>query len=220
MLEARLTQNEVIESYTGKAGVYDLWAALTESKARTRALAMAEVVDGSAILEVAVGTGLMFRELVQRNPQGVNRGLDLTPAMLNKARKKIAPLELRDTELTQGSAFALPYADASFDLLVNNYMFDLMPEADFLPLLAEFRRVLKPGGRLLLINMTQAQRWYQGFWQRVYQLNPHWMGGCRGVSLRPYLKQSGFEAIREERVTQLGFPSEILLGTKADAFDK
>lgn len=214
MLEARLNQVQVVKTYTGTAKVYDIWAALTESKARYRALAKAAVKDGESILEVAVGTGLMFRELVSRNPNGKTHGIDLTPAMLEKARHKISGLPAKDIKLTVGSAFTLDYLDNSFDLLVNNYMFDLMPEQDFLPLLQEFRRVLKPDGRLLLVNMAQAKSWYQGFWEKVYQFNPKWMGGCRGVTLRPYLQQAEFKQIEEQRVTQFGFPSEILLAVK------
>jgi len=212
MLEARLTQNEVIQSYSGKAGIYDLWAALTESRARNIALAVAQPKNGEAILEVAVGTGLMFRELVKRNPKGKTYGIDLTPAMLAKAQQKIAAFSEHDVELSVGDAFHLDFADESVDLLVNNYMFDLMPEAEFLNLLKEFKRVLKPNGRLLLVNMAQKQKWYQGFWEQVYRLNPNWMGGCRGVSMQAYMEQAGFQNIQLQRVSQLGFPSEILLG--------
>ena len=48
-----------------------------------------------------------------------------------------------------------PMNENSFDLLINNYMFDLLPEPDFEPVLAEFGRVLKPGGRLVLANMAR-----------------------------------------------------------------
>lgn len=217
MLEARLTQNEVIQSYSGKAGIYDVWAALTESKARNIALAVGQPKNGETILEVAVGTGLMFRELVKRNPKGKTYGIDLTPAMLAKAQQKIAAFTEHDVELSIGNAFHLDFADESVDLLVNNYMFDLMPEPEFLNLLKEFKRVLKPNGRLLLVNMAQKQKWYQGFWEQVYRLNPNWMGGCRGVSLQSYMDQSGFKQTQVQRVIQLGFPSEILLGFKVEA---
>lgn len=214
MIEAKLTQQQVVQSYTGKAAMYDLWAALTESKARQAALTLANIQNGEHILEVAVGTGLMFKELVTRNPQGTNSGVDLTPAMLDKAIKKVRDFPQTTIHLDIGSAFELAQPDSSVDLLVNNYMFDLMPEKDFIPLLIEFKRVLKPGGRLLLVNMAEAQHWYQGFWQWVYTLNPNWMGGCRGVTLAPYLIEAGFHNIQEQRVTQLGFPSEILVGVK------
>ena len=214
MLAARLTQTEVIKSYSGKADIYDLWAALTESKARKIALATGQPKNGEAILEVAVGTGLMFRELVKRNTRGLTYGIDLTPAMLAKAQQKIAKFSEQDIKLSVGDAFHLDFADNSFDLLVNNYMFDLMPESAFLDLLAEFKRVLKPNGRLLLVNMAQKQKWYQGFWEQVYRLNPNWMGGCRGVAMQTYMHQAGFEQTQIQRVTQLGFPSEILIGFK------
>lgn len=214
MLEARLNQNEVIHSYTGKAGIYDVWAALTESKARKRALAAAAPQNGESILEVAVGTGLMFRELVSRNSEGKTYGIDLTPAMLNKATARLADYTDYDIDLRVGNAKQLDFDDAQFDLLVNNYMFDLLPENDFLTVLNEFRRVLKPNGRLLLVNMAQKQKWTQGFWELVYRMNPNWMGGCRGVSMYSYMQRAGFKSIQHQRVIQFGFPSEILLAWK------
>ena len=51
-------------------------------------------------------------------------------------------------------------------------MFDLLPETDFSQVLAEFQRVLRPGGRLAMVNMTNGERWYNGLWQRIYRIRP------------------------------------------------
>ena len=61
-------------------------------------------------------------------------------------------------ELKQGSALEIPYPGGSFDLLFDGYMFDLMPFEAMPKILAEFRRVLKPGGRLVLINMAEGEK--------------------------------------------------------------
>ncbi len=207
---AKLKKVEVVQVYSRTAPVYDIWGVLTESKARKRALALAQIRDGESILEVAVGTGLTFREILKANPHGHNAGIDLTPAILEKARRRAAKSGLNNYDLSQGDAYTLQFPNRQFDLLVNNYLFDLLPEEDFVTVLSEFKRVLKPGGRLILINMTQGVRFYQRFWEAVYQLNPKWLGGCRGVLLSPALKATGFEQIHREAVSQLGFPSEII----------
>ena len=54
---------------------------MTESRARNRAIELAEINDGQTILEVAVGTGLAFYEIVKRNPNGTNTGVDLSLGM-------------------------------------------------------------------------------------------------------------------------------------------
>jgi ubiquinone/menaquinone biosynthesis C-methylase UbiE len=212
MIAAKLNKKEVIQAYSRIAFFYDVWGSLTESKARRRALQLAAIQDGESVLEVAVGTGLAFREIVRMNPNGQNFGIDLTQAMLDKAREKIGQTQA-NFRLSIGDAYDLRFENAQFDVLINNYMFDLLPEADFITVLNEFRRVLKPGGRLVLINMTKGERFYQNFYEFLYQINPRWMGGCRGVLLANTLSKAGFKNISREMTSQLGFPSEILTAT-------
>jgi ubiquinone/menaquinone biosynthesis C-methylase UbiE len=210
----KLDKPQVVDVYTRMASIYDLWGSLTETKARERSMALAQIHNGETILEVAVGTGLTFREILKINPEGQNFGIDLTPAMLKKARQKADQVGGANYQLTSGDAYHLQFSDAYFDLLINNFMFDLLPEKDFPIVLAEFRRVLKPGGRLLLVNMTKPERWYQRIYEGVYKLNPRWLGGCRGVLLQSSLETSGFGQIQREMVSQLGFPAEILTANK------
>lgn len=96
---------------------------------------------------------------------------------------------------------------------MNNYMFDLLPEKDFALVLEEFKRVLKPGGRIILVNMTHGEHAYQRFWELVYRFNPKWLGGCRGVLHSPVMQTVGFHNIHRETVSQFGFPSEIIVAT-------
>ncbi len=210
---ARLNKAEVVSVYSQTAPVYDLWGMLTETRARTRALALANIQNGETVLEVAVGTGLTFRELLRANPQGQTTGIDLTPAMLEKAKHKAQKVGHDHYQLAVGDAYHLDFPDHHFDLLMNNYMFDLLPEADFSLVLAEFRRVLKPGGRVVLVNMTKGTRFYEHFWETLYHLNPRWLGGCRGVLLTEALRAARFRNLQREVMSQLGFPSEILVAT-------
>ena len=55
-----------------------------------------------------------------------------------------------------GHARALDFGDGEFDVLINNYMFDLLPDDDFDAILAGFRRVLRPGGRIVVAGMTRG----------------------------------------------------------------
>lgn len=207
---AKLNKKDVVEVYTQTAPVYDLWGSLTETTARKRSLALAQIKNGESILEVAVGTGLTFREIVHANPAGQNMGVDLTPAMLAKAKARIEKLGVNNYQLAIGDAYHLDFPDQQFDLLMNNYMFDLLPEKDFVPVLQEFKRVLKPTGRIVLVNMTKGEHFYQRFWESVYRLNPRWLGGCRGVLLAGAMQIAGFTDITRAATSQFGFPSEII----------
>ena len=210
---AKLNKKQVVEVYSQVASLYDVWGALAETKARQRALARAAIRDGEAVLEVAVGTGLTFQAILKVNPHGYNAGIDLTPAMLEKARARAAQSGVSGYDISVGDAYALRFPDSQFDLLMNAYMFDLLPEEDFATVLKEFKRVLKPNGRIVLVNMTKAERFYQRIWESIYHINPRWLGGCRGVLLSPALSKAGFKDVQRETVSQFGFPSEIIAAT-------
>jgi demethylmenaquinone methyltransferase/2-methoxy-6-polyprenyl-1,4-benzoquinol methylase len=130
--------------------------------------------------------------------------------MLAKAKARIEKLGVSNYRLAVGDAYHLDFPDQQFDLLMNNYMFDLLPESDFVPVLKEFRRVLKPTGRIVLVNMTKGEHFYQRFWESVYRINPRWLGGCRGVLLAGAMPTAGFTDITREVTSQMGFPSEII----------
>ena len=214
MAEARLKKDDVVKVYSGVAPLYDLWGMLTETHARRKALEFAKIRDGETILEVALGTGLTFQAILKANPSGKNVGVDLTPAMLEKARKRIERTVVTNYQMMIGDAYALDFPDGSFDLVMNNYMFDLLPEKDFPLVLRQFQRVLKPGGRLVLVNMTKGEHFYQRIYETIYRINPAWLGGCRGVLLTSALQTVGFTDIHRETISQFGFPSEIISAIK------
>ncbi len=204
-----LSTAEVESVYTKLAKFYDIWAYLTEGRARRVSLDRAAVKDGESVLEVAVGTGLAFVDLVRANPSGVNEGIDLTEAMLARARRKIDGLPGRN-RLRAGDARKLDFADQTFDLVMNGYMFDLLPEESFAPVLAEFRRVLKDGGRVVLVNLADTSSLTSRALGRLYALSPRLMGGCRPVAVAPLVEKAGFREVRVEIVSQLGVPSEVV----------
>lgn len=217
MLDAHIEKGRVADIYRKIAPSYDLWAWLTESKARDRCLELAAIRNGEDVLEVAVGTGLAFKRILEANPSGRNEGIDLTDAMLMRADRKAVKSGTNNYRLRIGDAYDLDFPDDSFDVLINNYMFDLLPQQDFLTVLEEFRRVLRPGGRLAMVNMTMGERWFNGIWERIYRINPALLGGCRGVSLLPKIEVCGFRQTRREYMSQLTFPSEIVCGVVANS---
>ncbi|ACM20425.1 SAM-dependent methyltransferase, type 11 [Geotalea daltonii FRC-32] len=210
-LDARVPQEEIAPLYDRVSGIYDIWGRLAESHARRRAIDLAAIRDGETVLEVAVGTGLAFLEIVKRNPHGRNMGIDLSQGMLSRARKRLAQVRGGNYEFSTGSAFHLQAENDSVDLLVNNYMFDLIPYEDMDKILAEFRRVLKKEGRLVLVNMTRGERFGSRLYETLYRLSPRAMGGCRGVCLSDKLREHGFFVVVREYHQQMLFPSEVIL---------
>ncbi len=214
ILEARYTHEEIVQKYNWIAPIYDLFGILMESKAHQRAIDMAAIKNGEKILEVAFGTGLNFVEILKRNPQGWVNGIDVSMKMLEKARKRISKTGQKNYTLYLGDCRHLPFEDGTFDILMTQYLLDILPVEDFIPILLEFRSVLKDGGRIVLVNMTKGERWLNKIYEEIYKLKPPLLAGCRGVMAQPFLEEIGFKEFQREFVSQLGFPSEVVLGVK------
>lgn len=136
-----------------KSGDYDRAMAVWDRKVfgDSRAWACSRVAGDA--LEVAVGTGLNLPHY----PAGVRlTGLDLSDGMLDLARRRAGELG-RAVTLRQGDAQALPFADASFDTVVCTFGLCAIPDAD--AAIDEMVRVLRPGGRLVLVDHVAAAAW-------------------------------------------------------------
>ena len=214
ILEARYNHEQIVRKYNRIASIYDLFGILMESKARQWALDLAAVQDGEKVLEVAFGTGINFVEILKRNPNGWVMGIDVSMKMLERARKRISKTGQQNYTLYLCDCRHLPFEDGTFDVLMNQYMFDILPMEDFLPILLEFKRVLKEGSTIVLVNMTKGERWLNQVYEEIYKLKPPLLAGCRGVLVQPFLEEIGFKEIQREFVSQLGFPSEVVRGIK------
>ena len=215
ILPRKYSAERVKTQYARVVWFYDAWSYLTEDKAQKRLLALAEVNDGAQLLEVAVGTGRLFERLLELNPSGVNEGIELSPAMLIHARRRLArKREPGSFHLQEGSAYSLPYASASFDRLFNSYMLDLLPIEDYPRILGEFLRVLKPHGILAIAYFSQGRRWSNRVWPWLAKHFPGLLTGCRPVDLVAALHQAGFQIRQQELLSQNTFPSTIVIAQK------
>ncbi|MGA9121016.1 MAG: methyltransferase domain-containing protein [Bacteroidota bacterium] len=218
ILPRNFNENAVRDSYSKVAWFYNIWSRLTESDAARKVVELAEIRDGERILEVAVGTGLVFVELLRRNEHGLTDGLDVSPSMLRKAERLVKNYPGEHYRLHSGSAYRLPFDSNTFHLVINNFMLDLLPESDFVPVLSEFHRVLKPGGRVVLSTMAFGKSWYHRVWMWAAKYLPSLLTGCRPVGMAPYLNKAGFGAIESESLSQNTFPSEVLRARKPGNF--
>lgn len=136
------------------AGMHHRW--------RERAADLAGLGPGDRALDVATGTGDLAVELRRRvGESGEVVGLDFAASMLEIARRK-AP----DIRFEQGNALELPYADGEFDAATVG--FGARNFSDLRRGLAEMRRVVRPGGRVVILEITTPQRpplsWFFRFW--------------------------------------------------------
>ena len=192
MVEATHKQEGEIKKYYGwRASNYDAGSGF-EVEHHLEALKLANIQKGQHILDVACGTGRATVGLAQEaGPTGSVDALDLSDAMLDQARIKFKTIGMDDfVHFKQGNAKDLPYPDETFDLVYNGYMFDLIPLDGFLPILQEMKRVLKPGGKLVLVNMSKPdgrKTFFETIYEKGWAVMP-----CRPVLMSSYLEAAGF----------------------------
>ena len=141
------------EMFDGTAADYDrverMLALGTGPWYRRQALRRAGLAPGMQVLDVGTGTGLLAREaLALSAPGGSVTGVDPSAGMMAQAH-------LADVALLQGRAEELPCGDATADLVSMGYALRHLSDVD--RALAEFFRVLRPGGRLLMLEITKPQ---------------------------------------------------------------
>ncbi len=114
---------------------------------------MEALQPGEDVLDVGCGAGMDSLVAAQMvGASGSVTGIDMTPEMVVKARGSIAEMGLGNVRIVEGSAEHLPFDDASFDVVISNGVIDLIPDKD--AVFSEITRVLRPGGRIQLADVT------------------------------------------------------------------
>jgi phosphatidylethanolamine/phosphatidyl-N-methylethanolamine N-methyltransferase len=148
----RLNHDDVRRAYRRQAVFYDWLFGAFAASARRRAVAAVNALPGRIVLEVGVGTGLA---LPLYAPDKRITGIDLSPDMLTIARDRVAQWRLHNVDaLLELNAEATGLPSDSFDVAVGMFVASVVPHPD--RLLAEMRRLVRPGGHILFINHFSA----------------------------------------------------------------
>ncbi len=171
----------VAELFTGIAPSYDrlnhLLSLNLDRRWRRALVARARLPERPVVLDACTGTADLAIELALRVPGASITGIDFSEGMLELGRRKAASLPLRaDLTLAQGDVMGLPFADGSFDLVTVGFGLRNLPERE--RGLAEMRRLLRPGGQLLILEFAPPAPGLLGALFRLYLAGiVPWIGG-------------------------------------------
>src|SRR6185369_2719092 len=159
------------------------------------------VPEGATLLEIGVGTGGLLTELAARASRVI--GVDHSPVMLDEARRRLTAAGVNSIELRLGEMSHLPLPDASVTCVVANMV--LHHAADPPAVLDEIRRVLAPGGTLLLADLARHERE-----AAREQLADQWLGFDE-AELTGWLGSTGFTQVAIERIAAATGQESVLL---------
>lgn len=169
------------------AWLYDLLGAKMR-KGRDTLRQVADPQPGEVVLDVGCGTGTLALALVADNRTAAVTGIDPSPEMVQLARRKAAKAG-RSVSFEVGVVEDLPYADETFDLVTSSLMWHHLPTDIRDAALAEVRRVLKPGGRFVLMDFASESHSRGG---HVLSLLGHGRGPATADGLVTKLIGAGF----------------------------
>lgn len=201
--------------YDMLARVYPLSTYFFHSKAHRRALDLSGIKDGMRVLEVATGSGEMFRRLVRANPSGATVGLDLSPRMAAQTQRR-AQMEFPDsTAVCQAvDARMMPFPDESFDAVVCCYLLELLSSSDIMIALREFQRVLRRRGTFTLVLIGENTEMFNRAYRVCGRLAPAFWGRQVDQSVPELLDCAGFRITNESKLRQGFYPSRVLCARK------
>jgi ubiquinone/menaquinone biosynthesis C-methylase UbiE len=157
--------------------------------------AIASLKPGEIVLDLGAGAGFdAFLAGRQVGPSGCVIGVDMTPAMLEKARRNAAKAGIRNVEFRLGEIEHLPVADASVDVIMSNCVINLSPDKP--AVFREAFRVLKPGGRIAVSDVVAIKPLPDALARSVTAHAGCIAGAADIGTLKVMLAESGFADIR------------------------
>jgi ubiquinone/menaquinone biosynthesis C-methylase UbiE len=167
------------------------------------------------VLEVATGSGEMFRRLVRANPSGSTVGLDLSPNMAARTQRIVRRhFPGVSTQCKAVDARQMPFRDESFDAVVCCYLLELLSGDDIVVTLREIRRVLRSRGTFTLVLIGQNTEVFNRAYKVCGAVAPAFWGRQVEQQIPELIKSLDFRISGDKTVRQTFYPSRVLSARK------
>lgn len=216
MLRVLRTRDEAREFYNKIARVYDFLSESSEEPIRRFGVEQLDARGGERVLELGFGTGTSLMELAKRvGSPGRVFGVDIADQMIDVARQKLRNEHLENrVDIICGDATTLPCLSDSLDAIFMGFTLELFDTPEIPVVLSECRRVLRPGGRLVVVSMSKEGK--NGAILHAFEWThkhfPNFVD-CRPIFVREAIQAAGFQLESAER-KNMWVPVEIVLGRK------
>ncbi len=215
------TKEQTKAFYNKISRVYDLLSDRSEAPIRKAGLALLKAQPGERVLEIGFGTGHCLEALAKAVGVGGRvMGMDLSDQMVKLARHNLREAGLLERcRLRCGDATHLPDAADSLDAVFMSFTLELFDGPEIPTVLTECRRVLRPGGRLVVVGMSKEgshDPLIQVF-EWAHKHFPQFLD-CRPIYVRTAIEEAGFR-IEQVRHKHLWIPVEIVRGVKVASIE-
>jgi ubiquinone/menaquinone biosynthesis C-methylase UbiE len=193
--------------YSSLAPWYDILAG-SEKRSILAGVALLDPKPGERILEIGFGTGYAQVRIARAVGDGFCAGVDLSFGMARIAQARLHRAELASAVgLVCGNSLPLPFPADSFNGLFSSFTFELFDSPRIPELLLECRRVLKAGGRLVVVSLSKDQPlpWAGRLYEALHNRYPRLLD-CRPIPVRALLEKEGFRVGRFEVQMMWGLP--------------
>ncbi|MGH7794036.1 MAG: class I SAM-dependent methyltransferase [Candidatus Binatia bacterium] len=146
------------------------------------------IPPGATVLEVGAGTGTSFPAYPSHCEI---TGVDLAPDMLARARQKIQENSWSHFKVMEMNALDLKFPDNTFDYVMAFHVVTVVP--DPVRMIAEAKRVCKPGGRIVIVNHFTSDRRLLGSLTQALDPMTRWLGWRTDLKLKPFIKTTGLK---------------------------
>lgn len=180
----------------------------------------ADFATTGRVVEFGCGTGRLAERLLSACLPADARywGCDVSTTMVELAQDRLRPYGPRAEVIRTEDAPTLPLPDGGADRFVSTYVLDILPEREMEEVIEEARRVLRDGGLICLVSLTEGIGPLSGLvmaiWKRLFAVGPSLVGGCRPIQLRARFASPGWEILHQRKVAAFGIPSEIVVARK------